>query len=75
MGFPDSSAGKESACNASDPVSNPGLGGSAGKGISYPLQYSWASLVIISIELLERIQNSRVYEIQKIPENKFSKNL
>ena len=23
----------------------PGLGGSAGEGIGYPLQYSWASLV------------------------------
>ena len=42
---PDSSVGKESACNAGDPGSIPGLGRSAGKGISYPLQYSWASLV------------------------------
>ena len=45
MGFPDSSAGKESACNAGDPGSIPGLGRSTGEGISYPLQYSWASLV------------------------------
>ena len=45
MGFPDSSAGKESACNAGDPDSIPGLGRSAEEGISYPLQYSWASLV------------------------------
>ena len=44
-GFPDSSVGKESACNARDPGSIPGLGRSAGKGIGYPLQYSWASLV------------------------------
>ena len=44
-GFPDSSAGKESACNAGDPSLIPGSRGSAGKGISYPLQYSWASLV------------------------------
>ena len=41
----DSSAGKESACNAGDPGSIPGLGRSAGEGIGYPLQYSWASLV------------------------------
>ena len=45
MGFPDSSVGKESACSAGDPSSIPGLGRSAGEGIGYPLQYSWASLV------------------------------
>ena len=45
LGFPDSSVGKESACNAGDPSSIPGLGRSAGEGIGYPLQYSWASLV------------------------------
>ena len=32
-GFPDSSAGKESACNAGDPSSIPGSGRSAGEGI------------------------------------------
>ena len=45
MGFPDSSVGKESACNARDPGLIPGSGSSAGEGIGYPLQYSWASLV------------------------------
>ena len=44
MGFSDSSVGKESACNARDPNSIPGSGRSAGEGIGYPLQYSWASL-------------------------------
>ena len=44
-GFPDSSVGKESACNAGDPGSICGSGRSAGEGIGYPLQYSWASLV------------------------------
>ena len=44
-GFPDSSVGKEFACNAGDPSSIPGSGRSAGEGIGYPLQYSWASLV------------------------------
>ena len=44
-GFPGSSAGKESACNARDPGLIPGLGRSHGEGIGYPLQYSWASLV------------------------------
>ena len=40
MGFPDSSAGKESACNAGDLGSIPGLGRSPGEGKVYPLQYS-----------------------------------
>ena len=44
-GFPDSSADKESACNAGDPGSIPGSGRSTGQGIGCPLQYSWASLV------------------------------
>ena len=55
-GFPGSSAGKESACNAGDPSSIPGLGRSPGEGtdcplhssgekIGYPLHYSWASPV------------------------------
>ena len=45
IGFPNSSVGKGSACNAGDPSLIPGLGRSAGEGIGYPLQYSWASLV------------------------------
>ena len=44
-GFPDSSVCRESSCNAGDPGSIPGSGRSAGEGIGYPLQYSWASLV------------------------------
>ena len=44
-GFPDSSVGKESACNAIDPSSIPGSGRSAGEGTGDPLQYSWASPV------------------------------
>ena len=40
MGFPCSSAGKESACNVGDLGSIPGLGRSPGEGNSYPLQYS-----------------------------------
>ena len=45
-GFPDSSVGKESTCNAGDPGSIPGLGRSPGERIGYPFQYSWASLVV-----------------------------
>ena len=43
-GLPYSSFGKESACNAGDTSSIPGLGKSAGEGLGYPLQYSWAWL-------------------------------
>ena len=43
--FPGISAGKESACNAGDPGSIPGLGSSPGQGIGYPPQYSRASMV------------------------------
>ena len=39
-GFPDGSdSSKQSACNAGDAVSNPGLGRSPGEGNGYPLQY------------------------------------
>ena len=44
-GFPGGSDGKEPACNAGDTGSIPGSGRSAGEGIGYQLQYSWASLV------------------------------
>ena len=44
MGFPDSSVGEESICNAGDHGSIPGLGSSAREGIGYPLQYSQACL-------------------------------
>ena len=40
LGFPDSSVGKESACNAGDLGSIPGSGRSPGEGKGYSLQYS-----------------------------------
>ena len=40
QGFPGSSDGKESACNARDSSLIPGLGRSPGEGKVYPLQYS-----------------------------------
>ena len=40
LGFPCGSVGKESACNARDLGSIPGLGRSPGEGKGYPLQYS-----------------------------------
>ena len=45
LGFPGSSAGKESTCNAGDPSLIPGSERSSGEGIGYPLQYSWASFM------------------------------
>ena len=50
MGFPESSAGKEFACNAGDPGLLPGSGRSTGEGIGCPLQYSWASLLVQTVE-------------------------
>ena len=44
VGFPHSSLGKESTCNAGDPSSIAGSR-SAGEGTGYLLQHSWASLV------------------------------
>ena len=43
--LPGSSAGKESAYNAGDSGSIPGLGRTPAEGIGYPVYYSWASLV------------------------------
>ena len=57
MDFPDSSAGKESACNAGDPLI-PGSGSSSGEGIGYPLQYSWASLVAQMVKNLPAMQET-----------------
>ena len=45
LGFPDTSVGKESAGNAGDTSLNLGSQRSAGEGIGYTLQYSWASLM------------------------------
>ena len=44
-GFPESSVGKETSCNAGDPGLILGWGRSPGEGIGYPGEYSWASLV------------------------------
>ena len=41
MAFSGGSDSKESACNAGDPGSIPGLGRSPGKGNGNPLQYSF----------------------------------
>ena len=58
MGFPGSSAGKESACNARDPGLIPGSARSPGEGIGYSLQYSWASLVAQLVKNLPAMRES-----------------
>ncbi|CAI9176091.1 unnamed protein product [Rangifer tarandus platyrhynchus] len=60
QGFPGSSAGRESTSNAGDPSSIPALGRSTGEGIGYPLQYSWASLVIQLVKNLPAIRETWV---------------
>ena len=41
LDFPESSVGKESACNAGDLHLIAGSGRSPGEGVGYPLQYIW----------------------------------
>ena len=69
MGFPGSSAGKESACNAGDPNSTPGSEGSPGEGIGYPLQYSWAFLVA------QTLKNLPAGDLGSIPEDPLKKGM
>ena len=63
-GFPDSSVGKESACNAGDPGLSPRFGRSAGEGIGYPLWYSWASLVAQLVKNLPAMQETWVRSLR-----------
>ena len=51
---------KESTCISGDPGLIPGLGRSAGEGIDYPLQYSWASLVAQLVKNLTAMKETRV---------------
>ena len=63
LGFPGSSAGKESICKAGDPSLTPGLGRSPGEGIGYPFQYSWASLLAQTVKNLPAMQETWVGKI------------
>ena len=63
VGFPGSSAGKESACNAEDPGSIPGLRRFPGERIGYPLQYSWASLVAQTVKNLPEMWETWVQSL------------
>ena len=62
-GFPEGSAGKESACKAGDPGSIPGLGRSHGEGKSYALKYSWASLMAQLVKNLPARQETPVQSL------------
>ena len=59
-GLPGGSAGKESACDAGEPSSMPGLGRTPGEGIGYPLQYSRASLAAQTVKNLLAMQDTWV---------------
>ena len=66
--LPYSSSGKESTCNAEDTSLIPGSGRSLRKGIGYPLQYSWASLVAQMVNYLPPMQETSVWPcVEKIP--------
>ena len=61
LGFPDSSVGKESACNEGDPGSIPASGRSTGEARGYPLQYTWASLMAQQVKNLPAMQGTWVW--------------
>ena len=67
-GFPDSSVGKESACNAGDHGWIPGSRRSTKEWTGYPLQYSWSSLVVQLVKNLPAIRETWVQSLGgKIP--------
>ena len=63
VGFPGSSAGEESTCNARDPGLIPGAKRSPREGIGYPCQYSWAFLVAQTVKNLPAIQETLVWSL------------
>ena len=58
--IPDSSVGKEFACNAGEPGFILGFGRSTGEGIGYPLQYSWTSPVAQLVKKMSAIRETWV---------------
>ena len=60
MSFPDSSAGKESACSAGNSGLISESRRSPGEGIGYSLQYSWAFLVPQMVKNLPAMQETWV---------------
>ena len=64
MGFPGTSAGKESTCNAGDPNWAPRCGNSPREGKGYPLQHSWAFLVSQTVKHLSAMWETWVQSLQ-----------
>ena len=62
--LPWCSVGKESTCNAGDPSWIPGSGRSAGEGIGYSLQHSWASLVAQLVKNLSAMWETWVWSLE-----------
>ena len=63
MGFPGSSAGKESTCTAGDLGSILGLGRSPGEGTRYPLQDSWTSFVAQLVKNLPAMRETWIQSL------------
>ena len=63
VGFPGKLVGKKSASKAGDPSLIPGPGRSAGEGIGYPLQYSWAALVVQLVKSLPAMQETWIQSL------------
>ena len=61
--FLDSSVSKASVCNTGDPGLIPLLGRPTGEGKSYPLQYSWASLVAQLVKNLSAMRETWVQSL------------
>ena len=63
LDFPGGLDSEEFACNGRDLGSIPGLGRSPGEGIGYPLQYSWASLVVQMVKNPPAMQETWVQSL------------
>ena len=63
LGFPDSSVGKESTCNAGHPGLIPESRKFTGEGKGYPFQYSWASIVAQLIKTLPVMWETWVWSL------------
>ena len=63
LGFHGSSAGEESACNAGDPDLILESERSTDERIGYPLQYSWASLVVQLVKNMSAMQETWVLSL------------
>ena len=63
LGFHGSSAGEESDCNAGDPDLILESERSTDERIGYPLQYSWASLVVQLVKNMSAMQETWVLSL------------